>query len=77
MPKRSNRRQQSNWRRQFKSEVADDEKFEDRLDLRREIWIALIGIPAFTALAALVAWHRAFVEPAWASPVSALLILLT
>ncbi len=51
--------------------------WENRLDLRREVLIALLAIPAGTAVAGLLAWHRAFVEPLWASPVSALLIMLT
>ncbi|WP_460499456.1 hypothetical protein [Glycomyces tarimensis] len=51
------------------------QQWEDKLDLRREVLIAVVGIPAGTVLAWLLAWHRAFVEPLWGSPVSALLIV--
>ncbi|GAB4007507.1 hypothetical protein GCM10029992_61440 [Glycomyces albus] len=76
MPKRKAGRWKSNWRTQLNAEAESAAKFEDRLDFRREVWIAVVGIPVATGIEALAAWHRAFVEPAWTSLFSGLLMLL-
>ncbi|WP_100446529.1 hypothetical protein [Glycomyces xiaoerkulensis] len=75
-PKRPRRRSPF-WRRKLDAELAAAAPWEARLDLRREILIALVAIPAGAACIGLLIWHRAFVEPLGASPVSVLLILLT
>lgn len=76
MPKRKSGRRKSTWRTQLNSEAELAAKFEDRLDFRREVRIAAVGIPVATGIEALAAWHRAFVEPAWTSLLSGLLMLL-